>query len=330
MTHFPIAAQPDIKKIIEFKADLAWRIRTYLRGLGAIEIPMPVLQETREGAPVDQWTSTDPHTGKRWYLRHCMEDHLRRVSIAHERVFEIGKAIRADRQSPSHAREFLVLELVFRHFSYQNGIDLIRGLYAEAVGPAADHVYGNGAAFSSITTKRWRDILKEATGIDAHGQDLIDESKEWLGSHGLAPDRPYIERWEVLEDIMKYAVEPACTLPTIITHFPKELRHVCNTEPDLDDEPEHTQRAASIVSGVECSDGGVKFRGSTMYRQVYEMNAAYREAQLGLDGNQLPEAFFADLDTMTDVTFTTGMGIDRLAALVSGNDIHRVLIFPEG
>lgn len=324
MSHFPVAAHPDIKKIVEFKANLTWRIRNYLREQGGLEVPMPVLQATREGAPVDQWTTTDPYTGKRWYLRHCMEDHLRRVSIAHDRVFEIGKAIRAERRSPSHASEFLVLELVFRHFTYENGIDLIRGLYTEAIGPAADDVYGNGAAFRGIVTQRWSDILKQASGIDSQGDELVEDSKQWLAAHGITPERPYVAGWEVLEDIMKYAVEPACTLPTIITHFPAELRHVCTTEAGF------ALRAASIVNGVECSDGGIKFQGSAKYRQVYEMNASYREAHLGLDGNHLPEEFFADLDTMADATFTTGMGIDRIAALVSGNDIHRVLIFPEG
>ncbi|WP_024804365.1 amino acid--tRNA ligase-related protein [Nocardia sp. BMG51109] len=330
MPHFPVATHPDIKKIVEFKANLTWRIRTYLREQGALEVPMPVLQATREGAPVDQWTTTDPHTGKRWYLRHCMEDHLRRVSIAHDRVFEIGKAIRADRRSPSHASEFLVLELVFRRFTYENGIDLIRGLYTEAIGPAADDVYGNGAAFRGIVTQRWRDILEQATGIDSHGDELIADSKRWLTAHSITPERPYVTSWEVLEDIMKHAVEPACTLPTIITHFPAELCHVCTIESGQSGQPRHALRASSVVNGVECSDGGIKFRGSTEYRQVYETNAAYRETQLGLDGNHLPEEFFADLDTMTDATFTTGMGIDRIAALVSGNDIQRVLIFPEG
>ncbi|WP_305779090.1 amino acid--tRNA ligase-related protein [Nocardia nova] len=319
-----------MKKIVEFKANLTWRIRTYLREQEALEVPMPVLQAAREGAPVDQWTTIDPHTGKRWYLRHCMEDHLRRVSVAHERVFEIGKAIRADRRSPSHASEFLVLELVFRHFTYEKGIDLIRGLYTEAIGPAADDVYGNGAAFRGIVTQRWSDILKQASGIDSEGDELIEDSKQWLAAHGITPERPYVAGWEVLEDIMKHAIEPACTLPTIITHFPVALRHVCAPEAESSGQSRYAQRAASIVSGVECSDGGIKFQGSTEYRQVYEMNAAYRETQLGLDDNHLPEEFFADLDTMTDATFTTGMGIDRIAALVSGNDIHRVLIFPEG
>lgn len=57
MPHFPVAAHPDIKKIVEFKANLSWRIRTFLRDLNALEVPMPVLQSTREGAPVNQWTS---------------------------------------------------------------------------------------------------------------------------------------------------------------------------------------------------------------------------------------------------------------------------------
>ena len=91
---------------------------------------MPFLQRTREGAPVDQWSTINPVTGELWFLRHCMEDHLRRLTPTFPRVFEIGKAVRAEKRSAFHATEFLVLELVFRHVSYADGLDLIERSFA--------------------------------------------------------------------------------------------------------------------------------------------------------------------------------------------------------
>lgn len=325
-TNKPFAADPEFARLIRFKAALIWEVRKYLHERRALEIPMPILHRTREGAPIDQWSSVQPPNGKRWYLRHCMEDHLRRVSAAHNRVFEVGKAIRADASSPTHAHEFVVLELVFRGFSYDEGVALVTGLLTVAVAAAVDQEYGTGSMFRRVEVRTWDDLFKEATGITTRDAGFIDSCKFWLQARGVVPDRPYTLDWEVLEDIMKYAVEPACIAPTVITYFPQQLQHVCST----DQTNGRAFRVSSVMNGVEISDGGLKFARSEDYRRIYETNAKYRREVLGLDGNDLPEEFFADLDAMDEPAFTTGMGIDRLTALVAGCDIKRALIFPEG
>ena len=125
---------------------------------------------------------------------------------------------------------------------------------------------------------------------------------------------------------MKHVVEPACVEPTIITHFPKELQHVCQVGGDAG----RALRLSTVIDGVEASDGGVKFHRSDEYRRIYESNANYRRDVLKLDGNELPEEFFADLDVLSTAAFTSGVGIDRIVSLVHGCPINRALIFPEG
>lgn len=325
--HRPLAADPDVAAIIGFKAALIWEIRQFLHGLDAWEVPMPVLHRTREGAPLDQWSATEPGTGAVWHLRHCMEDHLRRVSAAHPRVFEIGKAVRADGGGPMHGHEFVVLELVFRRFGYGDGVDLLTTLMRDVIAPVAERAYGRGAMFGQVRVRPWDDVCVEATGLDPADGDFLAGAESWLKDHDLIPDRPYTQGWEVLEDLMRYAIEPACTEATIITNFPRGLQHVCDTSPDLDG---RAMRVSAVVNGVEISDGGVKFSDSAAYRRIYAANAAYRRDVLGLDRNDLPEAFFADLDAIGEPAFTSGVGIDRIAALVAGCHIHQAMIFPEG
>lgn len=324
--HKPTAGDPEMANIVRFKARLIRGMREFLYARDAIEVPMPILQRTREGAPIDQWTAVRPETGDRWFLRHSMEDHLRRVSVAHPRVFEIGKAIRADGGSPMHAHEFVLLELVFRGLAYDDGVALIQDLVAGAVADAADADYGRGDLFRGIQVRRWEDIFEEATGLPVGQDGFIASCKLWLASRGIVPLRPYTTDWEVLEDIMKHVVEPACISPTIITYFPKELQHVCSTSTATG----RALRMSAVVNGVEVSDGGLKFERSDEYRRIYQANASYRSEVLGLDGNTLPEEFFADLDAMGDSAFTAGMGVDRITALTAGCHVERALIFPEG
>jgi len=264
----PVASEPELARLVRFKGKLLWAIRAFLHQRGALEVPMPMLQPTREGAPVNQWSTTAPDGSSRWYLRHSMEDNLRRVCAAHPRVFEIGKAIRADAPSARHAHEFLLLELVMRETPFANGIDLIREMLVDAVAPVAEDEYGRGAMLRTIEVRRWDDVFRESTGLPRENERFIQGCQSWLSARGVLPRAPYTRDWEVLEDIMRHAIEPACVAPTIITHFPKELQHVCT----VGDPEGRAQRLTVIVNGVEVGDGGLKLAGAAEYRRIYESN----------------------------------------------------------
>lgn len=317
--------------LVRFKADLLWRLREFLHGADFWETPMPVLHRAREGAPIDQWSTVFPGGSGRWYLRHCMEDHLRRVAAVHSRVYEIGKAIRAERPDATHAHEFLVLELVARSMSYLDGIDLLRAIFTGPVAETAEEIYRRGDLFADIRVIPWRAVLHHATGITPDDPDYVRSVHDWMKDHSVTPTRPYasaLDAWPILEDATSAIIEPACTGGlVIVTDFPAPLQHVC----DLSAERGGTaMRLSAILDGVELSDGGVKFADSTGYRRVYDTNARYRAEVLGLDGNDHPEEFFADLDALADPAFTSGVGIDRICAVTAGVPISQALIFPEG
>lgn len=327
----PLASAPDVAQLIEFKADLLWRLRVFLREHDYWETPMPVLHRTREGAPIDQWSAVAPWGGERWYLRHCMEDHLRRAAAAHPRVYEIGKAIRAERPDATHAHEFLVLELVGRQVSYPEGIELIRQIFTGPVAAAVQAVYGHTDMFVDVAVKTWRQVLAEATGIGVDEAHYVRAVHDWMKDNSLPQSRPYAsteDAWPILEDATSLIIEPACTKGlTIVTDFPAPIQHVCDISPERGGT---AMRLSAIFEGVELSDGGVKFANSAGYRRVYRANAIYRSEILGLSGNELPEEFFDDLDALADAAFTSGVGIDRICSVVAGVPISRALIFPEG
>ena len=99
-------------------------IRIELEQLGAIELHMPIFQKYREGAPVHQFKTIHPLTKETFYLRHCMEDHLRRLSYTYSQVFEIGKAFRVEIEDEKRLNEFMVLEYVASDLEYKKGIDV--------------------------------------------------------------------------------------------------------------------------------------------------------------------------------------------------------------
>jgi lysyl-tRNA synthetase class 2 len=255
-----------------------------------------------------------------------MEDHLRRTAAAHPRVFEIGKAIRAEQGDASHAHEFVVLELVFLELAYSDGIALIKDMFSGPIADAIAEHYDAATRFRGINVKAWHEILQEKTNLVVDDPEFIVDCKKILARRGIVSERPYYLDWEVLEDIMKHIIEPACIEPTIITQFPKALQHVCQ----VSNETGRALRLSTVINGIETSDGGVKFHQSDEYRRIYAANACYRSDVLGLEGNDLPDEFFADLDALSTTAFTSGVGIDRIVSIVHGCPINDVLIFPEG
>ena len=305
------------------KAKIIQTFRCYLYSIGAIEIPMPILQKTREGAPVNQWETCNPLTGENWYIRHCMEDHLRRLTPTFPRVFEIGKVVRAETPTHSHAIEFNILELVFRELSYLEGIELVKKILESISKIKTSSKFYCFHKLDQIELRKWDDICHEQTGFTSIDTGFLDMCRHWVNDKSKLQIPNNSCEWEVLEHFMKYAIEPNCIRPTIITHFPKELEHVCSSIPGTN----HVARFSIICEGVEITDGGSKFIGSTEYRRIYKRNALYRKTELGLHDNDLPEDFFNELDMWPFPVFTAGIGIDRIVSLLTNNKINDIIEF---
>lgn len=77
-----LSAHPDAVNQLRAKAALMRAMRTFLDDRGGCEVPVPVLQQYREGAPIHQYATTHPVTGRQFYLRHGMHDYLRRLAAA--------------------------------------------------------------------------------------------------------------------------------------------------------------------------------------------------------------------------------------------------------
>lgn len=311
---------------VRLKLELLWNLRSAMRDRGYVEAPMPVLHATREGAPVHQFTTENPVTGSRYYLRHCMEDHLKRLVPVIPRLFELGKAIRVEVEDLARAEEFLVLEAVAGDVTFEQGCQLVLDVLHDALQRTFGDVRFEAFDLGSARSVAFDDLAAEALGVDPGLADgaLVKESRRWLVAN--APQEPSEDAtdWALMEDFMKYAVEPLCTVPTMLKGFPPALRHISPIDPTTG----RAERFALVSSGIEFCDGGMKFSSVDEYREVYETNARLREVLLGVTDNDLPEDFFADLGASPRSVFTFGLGVDRLFALIKGCSIHDIIQFP--
>ncbi|SEM81484.1 amino acid--tRNA ligase-related protein [Streptacidiphilus jiangxiensis] len=317
---------PDERELLLAKARLVHGLREELHRQEYVEVATPILCQDREGAPLQQFTTTHPLTGRPFHLRHSAEDHLRRLAVTLDRVFDLGKALRAESESPWHTVEFMLLEIAARDVDLAQGVTLVTDLIRAAVRAAYGTLATPGVDWTDITVRPVDEAAAEALGAETilTEEQLTEQARGWLAAHGHAPATTGTD-WEVLEEFMKHAVEAACSTPTVLTGFPYALRHNSRVEAATG----RAQRLSVVVGGVECGDGGVKLRSSREYRPMVDTNIKLREQLFGIPADAGPLDFYADIDAdpAADV-FTAGLGVDRLAALCAGRNVHEVLTFP--
>ena len=174
--------------------------------------------------------------------------------------------------------------------------------------------------------RTWDELCFQELGANSSVHRILERCVHWLQQKGHGDTATYSAGWQILEDVMKFAIEPACREPTLITHFPADLQHVC----DMDLKSGQARRFSLVMRGIEFSDGGLKFSNAVGYRRAYERNARYREDVLGVPHNALPEEFFEELDAWPAPVFSSGVGLDRLTALVAGCDVAGAIQFQSG
>lgn len=314
---------PNMIEIFQKKSEFIRHIRNYLYEIGAIELEMPCLHVYREGAPVHQFVTTHPLTGERFYLRHCMEDHLKRVCNLFEQAFELGKAFRVENEDKYKANEFTVMEYVGKDISYEKGVELIKNLITESVSRTFGTLKLQGIDFEKVNILPFDDLMNRTLGYGIYDEMFREKSFSALSEIGIQIQEGVAD-WEIYEELLKHILEPSIFEPTIIINYPIALQHVA----EVDLGKQIAKRFSIIVKGIEVCDGGVKFSTSDRYKVVYDENAEYRERVLNIKDNEVPKEYYEDIDCYTSNVFTSGFGVDRLFAICSGKTVHEIILFP--
>ncbi|MBL1101918.1 amino acid--tRNA ligase-related protein [Streptomyces coffeae] len=313
---------PDERNVLLRKAALIRALRDYLHDHGFIEAATPVLCENRESAPIPQFSTTHPLTGQHYYLRHSAEDYVRRLAITVDRVYDLGKAIRAEREDAHRAVEFLMLQTAARDVGLDEGVAIVISLIQATVLASYGTLNTPGVDWTHIRVRAVDDTIVGALKSDGPLTDaeMTAAARSWLTRNG---HKLGASDWEVMEDFMKHAVESSITEPTVLTGFPFALRHNSRV-----DDTGRAQRFSLIARGIECCDGGLKLRRADDYRPMVDANIALRTEMYGITDDQGPLDFYADVDRDPADVFTFGLGIERLLALCADRSVQDVLTFP--
>ena len=294
-----------------------------LRGAGSLKsrrrcsTPFPVAPR-----PGRSWTHHNA-LDRDQYLRIAPELYLKRLIVGgFERIFEINRSFRNEGIDTTHNPEFTMLEL---YEAYQDYIGLMEET-EEILVAVIENVVG-GTSFSydgnTIEAKRpWKRIalfesIREYAKIDLEATRDRDEAACLAKSVGIDVD-PKMGYGKIVDEVMKERVKPNLIQPTFLYDYPLEISPLAKKKRD---NPALTERFQVLMGGLEVVNAFSELNDPIDQYERFMDQAKQREK--GDDEAQrLDEDFITALEVGMPPTAGLGIGIDRLAMLLTDSPSH--------
>jgi len=301
-------------------------IRAYLDGEGFVEVETPVLQPRYGGAFAEPFVTHSKYLDQDVYLRIADELYLKRLIVGGlEKVYEIGKDFRNEGVSYKHSPEFTQLEWYEAYADYRDTMERTETLVARAA---------EAAVGTTRVTFRGRDLdvappWQRIRFVDALEAKNVwsrdpDELRAKLQAAGV--DTSHDRTWAQLVDhAYAHFVEPELVQPTFVHDWPIEMSPFARR---TDDDPALVERFESVVSGMEFANAFSELNDSVEQAERFAMQAAERAAG-DVKAEEGDPDFVEAMSYGMPPTGGCGVGMDRLAMLLTGRDtIRDVILFP--
>jgi lysyl-tRNA synthetase class 2 len=319
--HLDLLMNEDTRAEVELRARMVAAIRRYLDERGFLEVETPILQPRYGGALAEPFVTHSNELDTDLYLRIASELYLKRLIVGGlERVYELGRDFRNESVSFKHAPEFTMVEWYEAYADYNDTMarieELVESVAREALGTTKvtfrEHEVNLAAPWQRV---KLIEALEER-GLWTRDEDDLRKRLEERGV-----DTSANESWSKLVDhALSHFVEPELVRPSILYDYPVELSPFARP----------TDGDSSIVERFEFFIGGMELGNA--FTEINDPDEqAERFAQQAADaaGQQGDPDYVEALAYGMPPTGGLGLGIDRLAIVLSGRDnIRDVILFP--
>ncbi len=324
--YLDLLVNEDARRLALARSGIVTEIRRYLDSEGFVEVETPILQPRYGGGFAEPFVTHYNALDQDYYLRIADELYLKRLIVGGlEKVYEIGKDFRNEGFSYKHQPEFTQLEWYEAYADYRDTMARMEEL-VETVALAVCGTTRFTYRGHEVDLKRpWKRLgLTEA--LAAEGLWTRDEAELRSTLEERGTDTTSDRTWAQLVDHALTAyVEPALLEPTILHDYPIELSPFART---TDDDPALVERFEFFVGGTELGNAYSELNDPEEQADRFRMQEAERAA-----GDETAEEgdpdFVEALAYGMPPTGGLGLGVDRLAMVLTGSDtIRDVVLFP--
>lgn len=325
-----LIVNPDVREVFRKRTAMIQAIRDYLNSSGYLEVETPVLQPVYGGALARPFVTHHNALDMKLYLRIANELYLKRLIVGgYDGVYEFAKDFRNEGLSRFHNPEFTQVELYVAYKEYRWMMEytekMIESVVLKIHGTTRLTVGGREIDFKTP----WKRIpmfeaILDKTGHDLYGKEEA-EIRAAAAGLGVAVD-PKMGKGKLIDEIFGECVEPDLVEPTFIVDYPVEMSPLARKHREKEG---LVERFELICNGKEIANAFSELNDPIDQRQRFEEQLRLR-AEGDEEAMSADEDFLRALEYGMPPTAGLGIGIDRLAMILTDSDsIRDVLFFPQ-
>ena len=314
------------------RSKLISTMRQYMDNKGFMEVETPILVPIAAGGRAKPFTTHHNAMNRELHLRIATELHLKRLIVGGlEKVYEIGRVFRNEGLDQQHNPEFTTMES-YEAFSDYNDVmvmveELVSLLAGEITG-SSKVSYGDDVLDFTPPWPRLnlREKIISESGIDFLQHEDIQSLKNAM--HNIGIDASNQVSWGgLLDKLISDKVEPTLTQPCFLVDYPLAMSPLAKKSAH---DNRIVERFEGFVSGMEICNAFTELNDPIDQRYRFEEQEELHKQFSTEDMDRLDEDFLIAVEHGMPPTGGLGMGIDRLAMILTNNQsIREVILFPQ-
>ncbi len=325
--YLDLISNEEVKAVFKQRSAIIRSIRSYLDGLGYLEVETPMMHDIPGGAAGRPFKTHHNAFDRGLYMRIAPELYLKRLIVGGlDRVYEINRSFRNEGISTRHNPEFTMLEAYCAYSNFEGMMDLAEELIinaAQAARGSTEIVY-QGKAIS--LARPWKRVSFAQLVYDKFGIEPSDEPEvmlQKLHAKHVAQESTRLSRTQVTKVIEDILEEEIGANPTFVTDYFTSMSPLAKTRKD---NPLISERFELYIAGFEVGNAYSELNDPLEQKRRFaeEIKDMATDEKKSLD-----EDYCLALEHGMPATGGLGIGVDRLVMILTDQpSIRDVILFP--
>lgn len=324
-----IMVNDDARHTLRQRFKILHHMRNMLHEFGFMEVETPMLHPIAGGALAKPFQTHHNALHRNLFLRIAPELYLKRLIVSgiSDKVFELNRCFRNEGISTRHNPEFTTLELYQAYAGMDEMINITEKIIchlSETLNATLSLTFQNSTLnfHGPWPRKSMADLVQEHTGYNFLNFSL-NEAQACCTALNVA-FKPEDGWGHLLAAVFEAYVEPHLVQPMHVTYLPLDISPLSQISSH---DARLTDRFETYIYGWEIANGFAELNDPA--EQYQRFHAQIEENVSSEDRHQMDEDFIRALAYGMPPTGGLGIGIDRLAMLLTNQaTIREVIAFP--
>ena len=312
----------EVRKNFVLRSKIIKEIRSFLSDERFLEVETPILQPIPGGALAKPFKTHLNVLNFDLYLRVSPELYLKKLLVGgFERIYEIGRCFRNEGMDKYHNPDFTMMELYWAYQDRDGLMKFVERFLKEIIKKTKKNLSipyeGKEINFKDpweIIT--FKDLVKKNCGLDIEKSSNKQLLKK-LSDLGQKVDKND-PREILLDEVYKKTCRPNILQPTFVIDHPVEMAVLAKSK---EGDQNYADRFQLIVGGMELINGFSELNDPIIQEKRFQYSKISLERR--------DKSFLEALEYAMPPAAGLGMGIDRLAALLTdSHSLREIILFP--